>query len=232
MQIKHVTLAFAASALLFGACSSNQTAGEAPSSTTAVAITTPRSAATTTAAPATTTTVDGSSPEKLIADCIEFIPIGAILGQSKAADLWNFVGQDASKLRDLCSSLIVSEPSTLDVLSSQLAAYRAAGATPAASAPASTEAPVATFPAETSPPIAASAGMPDVVCMNLQDAQDLIQSVTGVFYSRSFDATGASRMQIVDSNWVVVSQDPAPGTSIGEGDANLGAVKYGETADC
>jgi hypothetical protein len=67
--------------------------------------------------------------------------------------------------------------------------------------------------------------------MNLQDAQDLIQT-TGVFFSQSFDATGQGRMQLVDSNWIVVSQDPAPGTPITEGSANLGAVKFGEPSPC
>ena len=78
------------------------------------------------------------------------------------------------------------------------------------------------------PPLAA---MPAVVCMNLQEAQDLIQT-TGVFYSKSFDATGNGRMQVVDSNWIVVSQDPAPGEPIGEGTPNLGAVKSGEPNLC
>ena len=70
--------------------------------------------------------------------------------------------------------------------------------------------------------------MPAVVCMNLQDAQDYIQTF-GVFYSRSEDATGAGRSQIVDSNWIVVAQYPDPGTPFGEGDALLYAVKYGES---
>jgi beta-lactam-binding protein with PASTA domain len=69
--------------------------------------------------------------------------------------------------------------------------------------------------------------MPDVVCMNLQDAQDYIQA-SGVFYSRSDDATGDGRMQIIDSNWQVVAQSPASGTPFGEGDALLYVVKYGE----
>ncbi len=73
--------------------------------------------------------------------------------------------------------------------------------------------------------------MPSVVCMNLQDAQDLIQE-SGVFYSRSFDATGDGRNQVIDSNWIVVSQNIAPGTSFDEGDANLGVVKYGESNPC
>jgi hypothetical protein len=69
--------------------------------------------------------------------------------------------------------------------------------------------------------------MPDVVCMNLQDAQDYIQTF-GVFYSRSVDATGQGRSQIIDSNWLVVDQSPPPGAPFGEGDALLSVVKYGE----
>ncbi len=91
-----------------------------------------------------------------------------------------------------------------------------------------------TQPPSTAPPAtAASSGavMPNVVCMNLQDAQDTIQAA-GVFFSRSHDATGADRSQIIDSNWVVVSQSPGPGTPIGELEADLGAVKYGEPSQC
>ncbi|MCX0272611.1 hypothetical protein NLM24_18255 [Nocardia zapadnayensis] len=87
---------------------------------------------------------------------------------------------------------------------------------------------------ETAPPVAETAReatMPAVVCMNLQAAQDLIQT-TGVFYSRSEDATGRGRSQVVDRNWVVVAQRPAPGTPIGEGDAVLSVVKVGEPTDC
>lgn len=100
-----------------------------------------------------------------------------------------------------------------------------------------TTVPPATAPSTTSPPTtmppttAGSALMPDVVCMNLQEAQDTIQQ-TGVFLSRSFDATGAGRMQVLDSNWVVVSQAPEPGAPITEGSANLGVVKIGEPSPC
>jgi beta-lactam-binding protein with PASTA domain len=82
-------------------------------------------------------------------------------------------------------------------------------------------------PASSAAPIAQVSLMPDVVCMNLQDAQDLIQRA-GVFYSRSRDATGSGRAQIVDRNWLVVGQSPPPGTPFGEGDAVLSVVKYGE----
>jgi hypothetical protein len=69
--------------------------------------------------------------------------------------------------------------------------------------------------------------MPQVICMNLQDAQNEIQD-HGVFYSRSEDATGRGRSQIIDSNWQVVAQSPDPGSPIGEGDAMLSVVKFGE----
>ncbi|WP_262498607.1 hypothetical protein [Rhodococcus sp. ANT_H53B] len=73
--------------------------------------------------------------------------------------------------------------------------------------------------------------MPSVVCMNLQSAQNAIQAA-GIFYSRSVDASGASRMQVNDSNWIVVAQDPQAGVLVGESDALLSAVKIGEPNNC
>ena len=70
--------------------------------------------------------------------------------------------------------------------------------------------------------------MPNVVCMNLQEAQDAIQD-HGVFYSRSKDASGKNRSQLIDRNWIVIKQSPAPGKLIAEGDAILSAVKIGES---
>ena len=67
--------------------------------------------------------------------------------------------------------------------------------------------------------------MPNVVGMNLQDAQDLIQE-HGVFLSLSEDATGQDRNQFIDSNWVVVGQNIEPGQPFGEGEAVLSVVKY------
>lgn len=91
--------------------------------------------------------------------------------------------------------------------------------------PEPTQAP-AEAPAPTEPP-AVEALMPNVVCMNLQDAQDLIQEA-GVFFSRSVDASGDDRNQWIDSNWLVLSQEPEPGTPIEELEALLAVVKYGE----
>jgi hypothetical protein len=73
--------------------------------------------------------------------------------------------------------------------------------------------------------------MPDVVCMNLQAAQDRIQE-NGVFFSKSVDATGEGRRQVWDRNWIVVDQTPAPGASIGEGEAVLAVVKEEEPSAC
>lgn len=55
--------------------------------------------------------------------------------------------------------------------------------------------------------------MPNEVGNDLQFAQDHIQSVTDnfLFYTSSEDATGAGRMQMLDSGWVVCSQSPRPG---------------------
>jgi hypothetical protein len=73
--------------------------------------------------------------------------------------------------------------------------------------------------------------MPNVVCMNLQAAQDEIQD-HGVFFSKSVDASGDGRRQFIDSNWIVVAQTPAVGEKIGEGDAVLSVVKTDEPNDC
>lgn len=102
--------------------------------------------------------------------------------------------------------------------------------------PTTTAAPETTLPPSTvppTPPVApvAPAIMPAVVCMNLQVAQDTIQTA-GVFFSRSDDATGQGRFQLDDSNWIVVGQTPAPGAPIGEFDAVLSVVKIGEPNTC
>jgi hypothetical protein len=95
--------------------------------------------------------------------------------------------------------------------------------------------PSSTIPVTTTttspPPTQPAAVMPDVIGLDLQSAQDLIQT-TGVFFSRSFDCTGRARSQVVDRNWVVVTQIPEPGAPLAEGDAVLGVVQFGEPASC
>jgi hypothetical protein len=53
--------------------------------------------------------------------------------------------------------------------------------------------------------------IPDVVCMDLQLAQDKAQAA-GFYRLESQDASGQRRRQGDDQGWVVVSQTPAPGT--------------------
>lgn len=79
--------------------------------------------------------------------------------------------------------------------------------------------------------VASTAVMPNVVCMDLQAAQDTIQAA-GVFYSTSIDATGQGRAQVWDRNWVVVDQTPSVGALIGEGDPVLSVLKEGEFSGC
>lgn len=102
--------------------------------------------------------------------------------------------------------------------------------TPPTAAPTSAPAPT-TATTTSGPPTTVGATMPDVVGLGLQEAQNRIQA-TGVFYSRSFDCTGAGRQQVLDRNWVVVTQAPDPGTPIDEGDARLGVVKLDEARTC
>lgn len=70
--------------------------------------------------------------------------------------------------------------------------------------------------------------VPDVVCLDLQTAQDTLQAA-GFFVLWSEDATGQRRQQLVDRNWVVVSQSEAVGsTPDPKTKITLGAVKFGE----
>lgn len=139
-------------------------------------------------------------------------------------------GDDGKKVEDL-------EKQVADLKAAASSTTEATGGTTAPSTTTkvpTTAAPTTTTPPTTAPPTTAPPAslMPDVVCMNLQDAQDYIQSTTDVFLSLSEDATGQGRSQIMDSNWIVVAQRPAPGTPIGEGDAVLSVVKIGEPNDC
>jgi hypothetical protein len=57
--------------------------------------------------------------------------------------------------------------------------------------------------------------MPNLVGMDLQGAQDAIQSLTGgeVWLSTSTDLTGMGRAQIIDRNWTVCSSTPSAGAA-------------------
>lgn len=77
------------------------------------------------------------------------------------------------------------------------------------------------------PPDTTDGTVPDVVCMNLQDAQDTLQSA-GFDNLDSTDALG-DRYQIVDRNWIVVKQSARPGSRPSPTTLiMLTVVKYGE----
>jgi hypothetical protein len=85
-------------------------------------------------------------------------------------------------------------------------------------APATATAPVVDF------------AMPDLVGLDLQTAQNLIQG-NGVFLSRSHDLLGM-RNQVLDSNWVVCTQNIPVGQQVtgdAEGLIDLGVVKREES---
>lgn len=75
--------------------------------------------------------------------------------------------------------------------------------------------------------------MPSFIGVNLQEAQDGVQT-RGIFFSASHDLLGA-RSQLIDSNWKVCTQTPAAGTPIKgsaadyEGKFDFGAVKLTES---
>jgi hypothetical protein len=111
-------------------------------------------------------------------------------------------------------------------------------------APAATQAPVAkSQPTQkvvvpqsrataTTAPAAASWAMPNLRGGNLQDAQDAIQRLTGdaIFFTNSHDVSGASRMQILDRDWQVCSQNVAIGTRIdAQSQIDFGVVKTYES---
>ncbi|MBI1377787.1 MAG: PASTA domain-containing protein [Frankiales bacterium] len=90
----------------------------------------------------------------------------------------------------------------------------AAAVTPESSAPA----PVSSSPeTATSKPAETAAAdtitVPNGVGMDYQSAQDLWRAA-GLHVAPATDATGANRLPIIDSNWVVLAQDLKPGSKV------------------
>ncbi|WP_084352227.1 PASTA domain-containing protein [Millisia brevis] len=141
---------------------------------------------------------------------------------------WSLAACTIETNPEVVTVTVSADPTTPSVVPTTTAA-------PATTTPQAPQSPPAAIPPATggSPTIeiGRSVPMPDVVCMNLQLAQDTIQAA-GVFFSRSVDATGADRMQVIDRNWIVVSQQPAPGVEVGEGEAVLSVVRDTEPNTC
>lgn len=74
--------------------------------------------------------------------------------------------------------------------------------------------------------------MPDLMCFDLQEAQDTLQSA-GFYDVRSQDGTGRRRRQVVDRNWTVTGQTPSPGGTYRKTtEVTLDAVKDREPSAC
>ena len=79
-----------------------------------------------------------------------------------------------------------------------------------------------------------SSAMPNLIGVDLQGAQDAIQSLTRgeVWYSRSIDLTGQGRAQISDRNWVVCTSTPPPGAKFNAStEIHFGVVRI-DTESC
>lgn len=74
--------------------------------------------------------------------------------------------------------------------------------------------------------------MPKLTCFDLQEAQDTLQSA-GFYKMTSRDASAGRRRQVVDRDWTVTGQTPAPGgTHRKSTEVVLRAVKDGEPSPC
>ena len=163
-------------------------------------------------------------PRDLVADCVEWIPIGAFAASEPAASLWNLIAQDGTQLVTLCNQLAENEPEMIEQLSTQLVDYSAAVDT---TQPSDESAPSNADPVDSTETVP----MPELVCVGLEEAQDIVEDLTGA-RARVFDASGEGRPQEDDDDWMVVSQSPGAGTQIGVGDALLGVMMIGERSQC
>jgi hypothetical protein len=97
---------------------------------------------------------------------------------------------------------------------------------PTTTSPSTTAAPTTTSPPSPAPALMT---LPDAVGMDLQAAQDTMQSA-GFFVLTSHDATGQGRFQVSDRNWTVCVQSPPGGSQVSADTLiDFGAVKDDES---
>lgn len=66
--------------------------------------------------------------------------------------------------------------------------------------------------------------VPNGIGLNYQQAQDLWRG-SGLVVLPAIDATGANRLPVLDRNWVVLAQKPAPGSKVDVGAEITATVK-------
>lgn len=102
-------------------------------------------------------------------------------------------------------------------------------AAPSLTAPPMSTTPAATDTTDDKPPATERKQVPSFVGMGLQSAQDAAQA-QGFYALTSHDALGRDRMQVLDRNWKVCSQNVAAGTTVAtDTTLDFGAVKLEET---
>jgi hypothetical protein len=119
--------------------------------------------------------------------------------------------------------------SSTDAAPSSSTAVETSSAAPPPTTQAVAPPPATTPPPTTQAPVAAGFTMPDFVGMDLQSAQNLVQTF-GPWLSLSHDLLG-SRNQVIDSNWIVCDQNIPPGQQVtgdAEGLIDFGVVKREE----
>jgi phage baseplate assembly protein gpV len=97
-------------------------------------------------------------------------------------------------------------------------------ATTAAATPSATATKTATSAAPAATVKAAKIKVPDGAGMDYQSAQDVWRAV-GLHVAPAKDATGANRLPVIDSNWVVVAQSPKAGATVEVGSFITATVK-------
>ncbi|MEV6327712.1 hypothetical protein [Streptomyces sp. NPDC051909] len=116
------------------------------------------------------------------------------------------------------------KPAAKEVTASPTTTRAPAPTTP----PATTTAPATPAPTATPSKKPETGKLPSFVGKGLQSAQDEAQSL-GFYGLRSHDALGRDRLQVLDRNWKVCSQTPAPGTHPTDVVIDFGTVKLEET---
>ncbi|XVU22914.1 PASTA domain-containing protein [Actinoplanes sp. CA-054009] len=95
---------------------------------------------------------------------------------------------------------------------------------PATTKPVSTTAAATTKPVPTTAAAPAKVKVPSGVGLDYQSAQDLWRAA-GLVVAPAKDATGAHRLPVIDSNWVVLGQDLKPGSTVESGSLITATVK-------
>ena len=156
---------------------------------------------------------DGPSPQECVADLVDLTD-----GDIRAAELVERCQVSAAEAEAAVPATVAETEPEPPATTAVEEVQEAAPSTQPAAAP-------------VAPPVEAAV-MPDIPCgTDLQLAQDIVQAA-GPWLSRSEDATGQDRFQVIDRNWVVVRSEPPPGTPIGEGDAVFHVVKDEEFTGC